>query len=87
MPYLTQERISAQLLKVDWTESKKKPPNNIFKIDDVPSFQILEANGKLEKLLATFTQKFDIADHFCRTHRRNEKFDTANHRVALHEAH
>ena len=32
---------------------KQKAPNNIFKIDEPPNFQIQVANGQLEKPLAT----------------------------------
>ena len=38
-------------------------PNNIFKIDNPPNFEIKEANGRLQKRLATFTLNFDIGDN------------------------
>ena len=41
---------------------KQKAPKNILKTDDPPNFQIQVANGQLEKLLATATNKFEIGD-------------------------
>ena len=41
---------------------KQQAPSNIFKIDDPPSYQIREANGRLEKPIATATLKFHIGD-------------------------
>ena len=42
---------------------KQKAPNNIFKIDDPPNFQIQVAYGQLEKPLSTATLKFEIGDN------------------------
>ena len=39
----------------DLESIKQKAPNNIFKIDDPPNFQIQVANGQLEKPLSTAT--------------------------------
>ena len=41
----------------------KQAPANIFKIDDLPKFQIQVAKGQVYKPLATTTLKFDIGDH------------------------
>ena len=42
---------------------KQKAPNNILKFDEPPNFQIQEANGQLEKPLATATIMFEIGDN------------------------
>ena len=48
----------------NWTESNnKRPPDNVFKIDDPPNFRIQVANGQLEKPISTTTLKFDIGDN------------------------
>ena len=47
----------------DLDTKKQKAPKNIFKIDDLPNFQIQVANGHLEKPLATTTPKFDFEDN------------------------
>ena len=41
---------------------KEKAANNIFKIDELPIFQIQVANGQLENLLVITRLKFDIGD-------------------------
>ena len=41
---------------------KQKAPNDILKIDDPPNFQILVAQGQLEKPLATARLKYEIED-------------------------
>ena len=47
---------------------QKQALSNILKIDDPPNFQILVANGLLEKPTATATLKFDIGDHIFAEH-------------------
>ena len=47
---------------------KQKAPNNIFKIDGSPTFQIQVAKCHLEKPLATATLKFDIEDSVFAAH-------------------
>ena len=42
---------------------KQVAPNNIFKIDDPPNFQLQVASGHLEKSSATHTPIFDIGDN------------------------
>ena len=42
---------------------KQQATDNIFKIEDLPSFQFQVANGQLEKTIATATLKFDIGDN------------------------
>ena len=42
---------------------KQKAPNNIFKIDNPPNFQIQVANGQLEKPLSTATLRFENGDN------------------------
>ena len=44
----------------DLDTNKGKTPNIILKIDDPPNFQILVANGQLEKPLASATLKFEL---------------------------
>ena len=53
----------------DLDRIKQKAPNNIFKIDGPPNFQIQVANRQLEKPLSTATLNFEIggnsfAEHF-----------------------
>ena len=55
--------MSVQLLRMSWTQKKQKAPNNIFKSNDRPNFQIQVASGQLEEPLATPTLKFDIGDN------------------------
>ena len=43
--------------------SKQQAPGNIFKIDDLPNFQIQVANGQLKKPISTATLKIDIGDN------------------------
>ena len=47
---------------------KQQSPPNILKVDDPPNFQILVANGQLEKPTATTTLTFDIGDHIFAEH-------------------
>ena len=47
----------------DSDKTKQKSPNNIFKIDDPPNFQVQVANGQLEKPQSTATLKFEIGDN------------------------
>ena len=47
---------------------KQQAPSNILKINEPPNFQIREANGQLEKPIATATLKFDIGDHIFAEH-------------------
>ena len=54
--------------RMTWTQSNRKPPNNILKIDDPPNFQIQVPNGKLEKPLSTATLKFEIGDNTSAEH-------------------
>ena len=42
---------------------EEKAPNNIFKIDDPPNFQIKVANDHLEKPLSTATLKVEVSDN------------------------
>ena len=47
---------------------KQQAPGNIFKIDDLPIFEIQVANGQLEKPISTATLKFDIGDNTFEEH-------------------
>ena len=47
---------------------KQKAPNNILKLDDLPSFQIQVAKGLLEKPLSSATLKFEIGDNSSAEH-------------------
>ena len=48
------------IARSEWDRIKQQAPDNIFKTDDPPNFQIQVANGQLEKLISTTTHNFDI---------------------------
>ena len=60
---------------------KQQALKKIFKIDELPNFQIQVGNGSLEKPLATGTLKFDIGKNPCWKNSLYEEFVRVNYRV------